>query len=132
MADAGASGTPATDGVKTEQTNGTAAGVTGGMDAVAIQEEYRRAFNDIEAIMQRIEARLSFHEDVSGLRDHLNGAREWVADKLGLDKRDDGTFQAPGGTGADPNTVGQTTTPSDAKSNDTKDSSGSSTDSTSK
>jgi hypothetical protein len=116
MADTGASGTPATDGVKSEQTNVPTAGVVG-LDPVAVQEELRKAFNDIEAIMQRIEARLSFHEDIGGLRGHLQNARDWVAEKLGLDKHKDGTFHAPAGSVASQETSTGSTDKTNPNSN---------------
>lgn len=115
----GASG-PVTDSAKVEQqtspdsvalgsapVGATAPGLS--PDPVLVNQYLSGMFNDVEAVLQRAEAVLAATVDVSGLRDHLNGARDWLADKLGLDKNDDGTYLTHSGYAANPSMLGQTT-----------------------
>lgn len=104
----GASGSPASDRVKVEQTDIPSAGVVG-LDPATTQQEFTTVLNDLEMIIQRIQGRLSFHNDVSTLQIHLDNARKWLAKELNYDVQPDGTVLAPAGTAANPSLYGQST-----------------------
>lgn len=80
------------------------------LDPFQARDELAKALSDLEQTINRVENGLSAHFDLTGLRRHLEGARKWFGNELGLEVqngqlvRNDGGTQLPaesdgGGTG---------------------------------
>lgn len=75
------------------------------LDPFQARDELTKALSDLEQTVRRVETGLSAHYDLTGLRRHLEGARKWFANELGLDVVEGQLVRADGGT--------QVSTPSD-------------------
>ena len=68
------------------------------MEPWQARDELAKALNDLEALNARVQD-LSTHFDTRGLTRHIEGARKWLGNELGLEVNKDGVLQrADGGT----------------------------------
>lgn len=81
------------------------------LDPAQVRNEWNKLFNDVENLIQKVRGVVGVHEDADKLVKHLNAARDEVANVLGLEKLEDGTYTVNGGSAAGPGTVGVTTSP---------------------
>lgn len=79
------------------------------VEPVEVQERFTRLFNEVDNVISRVESSVAAHVDVTNLRDSLTDARDWLAEKLGLQKQADGSYLTHAGYAGGNTTLGQTT-----------------------
>lgn len=79
------------------------------VEPVEVQERFTRLFNEVDNVISRVESSVAAHVDVTNLRDSLTDARDWLAEKLGLQKQADGSYLTHAGYAGGNTSLGQTT-----------------------